>query len=171
VKIDFPKDHDLHSVGARWRATATAKVLNAAEVGAPDGLPASSSTQSWTDGFTVHAGSEHASPELWARVQLPGSDAVGGKTLRLQISLDIIYPSDRGDSGLSPTYQNREARVTREFAIHVAEADDKADYESAWWFAVVAGPLGILGGGAVLVWLAVALRSRARPTQLEWRQL
>jgi hypothetical protein len=171
VRIDFPKDHDLHSVGQRWRATATAKLLNAAEVGAPEELAASSSMQDWCDGFTVHAGTEHACPDLWARVQLPDGDGVAGKTLRLQVSLDLVYPSDCGQSGLSPTYQNRAARVTREFTVRVAEAEDKAVYESAWWLAVVGGPLGILGGGAVLVWLALALRSRARPTQVEWRQV
>jgi hypothetical protein len=170
VKIDFPKDHGIRTVDARWRAVATAKVLNAAEVGSPAELAASSSTQTWSDGFRVREGSERATPDLWARVQLPGDDAVGGKALRLQVSLDVVYPTATGHSGLDPTYENREATVTRGFTVRVAAAADKQDYENAWGTGVVVGLLGSLGGGVLLVWLTVGLRSRAEPTQVSLRE-
>jgi hypothetical protein len=171
VKLGFPADHDIRSVGGRWRAVATAKVLNANEVGVPAELAAASSTDNWGTDFVIHEGSERVSPTLYARVQLPGDDAVAGKTLRLRISLDVTYPSASGHAGFDPTFKNQGTAVTRDFTVRVAGADDKQDYEDAWWTALAVGLPGSLGGGALLAWLALALRSRARPTELQAREV
>ena len=171
VKFDFPDDHGIRSVDARWRAVATAKLLNADEIGAPTDLAAASSTDNWGTDFLVGEGSERAAPALYARVQLPGDDAVAGKTLRLRISLDVTYPSVSDRAGVNPTFRNQGMLVSRDFTVRVAGAEDKQDYEDAWWTGVIVGLLGSLGGGGLLAWLAVALRSGARPTQLLARDL
>jgi hypothetical protein len=171
VRFDFPKDHDIRSVDARWRAVATAKVLNADEAGAPAELHAGSSTDSWDEDFLAREGSERARPDLYARVQLPDDDSLAGKTVRLRVALEVTYPSISGRSGFRETFQNQGAPVSREFTVHVAAAEDKQDYEAAWSTGVLVGLVGTLGGGGLLVWLARGLRRRARPTELLARDL
>jgi hypothetical protein len=171
VKVDFPADHGIRSVGGRWRGVATAKVLNADEVGAAGELAAASSTDSWGTDFEINEGSERNTPALYARVQLPDDERLGGKTLRLRIELDVTYPSANGHSRLDATFRNQVAQVSRDFTVHVAAADDKQDYEDAWQVGLAVGLLGGLGGGGLLAWLAFALRWRARPTEVLARDL
>jgi hypothetical protein len=171
VKVDFPADHGIRSVGGRWRAVATAKVLNADEVGAAAELPVASATDNWGTDFVINEGNERVTPALYARVQLPDDERLGGKTLRLDVSLDVTYPSASGHSGPDAVFKNQGTRVSRDFTVHMAAADDKQDYEDAWQVGLAVGLLGGLGGGGLLALLAWALRWRARPTEVLARDL
>jgi hypothetical protein len=163
VTLDFPPDDDVRSIYGLWRAKATVKVANAAETGASQELPAVSSDRTWGEWMIVRERDMNRRQGLYARVQLPDDDSLGGKSLRLVVSLDVVYPQ-RG-YGTALQIQGRR-KVSREFTVRVAAAEDRDAYHTAWWAGAGLGLALALGGGVVLVWLAVRLRGRAQPTQL-----
>jgi hypothetical protein len=163
--------HNIRSVDGRWRGRPSVQVLNAAEFARPPVLAAEGRDDDWGDSFMVKPSQKYVSPRLEARLQIPGDPALGGKSLRVRVAMDVAYPSASGEgfkdwaTGAS-TFANRTAAVQQDYTIRLADAAVLRAYRRAWW---TWGSLGVLGGvfgGGLLVWLGLSLRSRAHPTEL-----
>ena len=89
----------LTSVKGLWRANGVATVLNAAEVSpAVKTLPVASENDNWGDEISVSSDeSKEKTSTLWARVKLPDSPELVGKTLKLRIDLAVAFPKLMGD--------------------------------------------------------------------------
>src|SRR5207245_2234123 len=127
VTVKFPDRDEIRSVQGRWRGNPEVKVLNAAEVGAPPTLTGAGRADSWGDEIRVKPSEKNLSGGLSARLKVPNNPALGGKTLRVKVTMNVMYPSAEGNS----RFLNRTTTVSREFTLRLAEAKALRDYRTA----------------------------------------
>jgi hypothetical protein len=162
-EVTIPLDSSIRSVGGYWRAAARATVVNAAEVGAPATLTATSDREGW-QGKTMVV-KDRRDPfepiQPWARVTIPDDAALGGKTLRLHLSLTVSYPVEVGKAGAA-----KDATVEKDVEIVLADAATQRLYRDTWQVGKWVGYLCCVLGGVGLVLLARRLQGQATPPQI-----
>jgi hypothetical protein len=153
----------FQSVDGKWAGTPKVELLNAAEVGGPPTLAASSQSPNWGERATVAQGASNWSPaELYVNVTVPDDPALAGRTLKLRATLDVVYPYRTGRS----TFVQKATTVSREFAVTLAAKADYHAFHIGWVIAVAGGGFGTLFGVTVLATAWDRLRARARPAEL-----
>jgi hypothetical protein len=177
VLIHFP-DPGLRSMNGLWRASARAELLNAAEIGGPATIPATSKTDDWGNKVWVREPSYPSLPEdspmrqLFAYLHLPNDAALGGKTLRVRITMEVMYPTYQRPTGWDilenrkGSFLNKTSPVSTEVTVQLTPAGGSEAYQMAWALAAGIGGLGYLVSGLGLRLLAQAQRSKAKPVEL-----
>ncbi len=161
--VQIPIEASMRTYGGYWVATAVVKALNADELGITPTLIGGSKTDKWGRVLHVSDGKAPFEPiKPWAKVTLPDDPNLGGKTLRLRVSLNITYPTDARRGGNHP---EASTLVTREVEIHLADAGADRLYKQAWYYGAGLGLAGCVLGGLALAALGRMLRARATPPQ------
>src|SRR5262249_1671082 len=144
-EVTLPVETTLRSYAGHWRATARATVLNAQETGAPRSLAASSNVEPWPKALVARDKKDPTeTAHAWARVTIRNDAALGGKTLRLRLALDVTY--------LAPAGKNVTAQVEtvyKEADVALTEAGTQALARDTWqiskwvgWLCCVLGGVG-----------------------------
>ncbi|HEX5273567.1 MAG TPA: hypothetical protein VFW33_23890 [Gemmataceae bacterium] len=178
VRVPIP-DSGLHGVGGRWRASATAQLLNAEEVGGPAALGASSRDEDWGNRILVHKDAGQKANEdlnvpirdLYADVSVPDVAALGGKSLRVKVTMNVSYPVDRGhqfslEHYWHEAFANQSSTVSKEVVLHLASGNDHRDYRAAWEYGAALGGLFYFAGGLGLLLLTSGRRPGGYPPEL-----
>ena len=142
--------HEIQSLKGHWRGKATARVTNAAEIGAPETLDAESKQDSWAG--TIHAKSseKNTSNTLWAYVRIPDNADLAGKRLELRVEVVAEFPvvNDR-------KYDIQQSKGELTTALVLAPPGAGTAYSLASW-------AGLLGGGGFFLIGSLVLASLAR---------
>jgi hypothetical protein len=162
VRVTFPAQHNIQCVSGLWHGNARARILNASEAAGLTILPAATQTDSWGEGIFVKSSEKNLTRSLHATVKIPKEAKLGGKTLRVEVGLDVTYPS----VALNNTFTNRKAAASHIVTIQLANLAACQTYRDAFAAGTTLGLLGCVGGGLGLFGLAFQLRSRARPTEI-----
>src|SRR5262245_5216720 len=174
VTITLPVPPETKSAGGRWRGEAIVEVLNAAAIGGPTTVPATTRSDGWGHAIEINR-SNLPLRTLWAVVQIPDDPALARQTLQIQLTLLVIYPVDKGfevqdgdgkDWDPKLAFENRTVALTREVSLSLADAGGSRRYRECWLIGAVLGLFGSLAGGGALVGLAAALRRRALPAEI-----
>ena len=171
VRVPIPAS-GLSGIHGYWKASATAQLLNAKEVGGPLLLNASSRSKDW--GNSIYADKPRGKAnenqslnvpinDLYADVYVPDVPALGGKTLRVKVTLNVAYPMDKGQQRSLGTYQyqafaDQSSTVSKEVVLHLAAGSGHRVYRAAWAYGAAFGGLLYFAGGVGLFLLT------ARPT-------
>jgi hypothetical protein len=162
TEVTIPLPFSTRTYAGNWRGLSpTATVLNAAELVTPATLPASSHKQHWGK-ITAVNDKKHPFEAVkpWIRVSIPDNADLGGKTMRLKVSLEVNYPTQGGSNNAEKT-----TVVEKEVAIALAEAGTGALYRQTWDIGKWVGVGCCLLGGLALYLLAQRMKQRALPHQ------
>jgi hypothetical protein len=159
LKVDMPARH-VQAVRSTWRGEATAQVLNAAEVNCTPTLKATTRNETWGESFRVKSEENGKPIHPYACLMLPDDPALGGKTLRVRVRLSIVYPA----KGPDRSFHNERTSVVRDVNLQLTPAEGRSLYWTAWSLGAVAGFVGCILGGLVLMWQALRLGSKALPS-------
>jgi hypothetical protein len=150
VDIYFPDE--IKSIKGYWNGKPTVTVTNAKELGlASAALPATSKDSHWGK-VMMGRGMRPRNEQLWATASLPESEGLEGKTLQLQIALDVAYPAKTGLFG----YEDVRQGFSHSTEVGLAWALAGLMYQVAWW-----GGL-LIGAGLIVLAELVLYRSAKR---------
>lgn len=157
----FP--NKITSVKGYWRGMGKAQVVNAAEVGlaAPE-LRIETKQDNWGQSISIGSKESKTSTNtLWLRVLLPNDAQLEGKTLQLNMMLNVEYPELKGSTfeAVRQSYQH-----TAEVRLSSAGAGGR--YKTWWWSGFLGGVLLITVSSNLLVRLSNDLRKLAHPTSI-----
>jgi hypothetical protein len=160
--IWFPEK--VTSVKGYWSGNALARVTNAADVGLKQPIvQATTKTSTWPQTIRAKRSERNSSSTLWVRVHLPEQQDLAGKTLQLQLELNVSYPAPMAG-------QERWNELRQQFrhtaTIRLADPNAGHTYKTAWWAGLVGGTLLTLVPALLLAVLANAFRRKANPTQI-----
>jgi hypothetical protein len=159
--LRFPAKDNIESVEGLWQGKPTVEVLNPAEVGSTT-LPVTTEYGSWGAQLQVDKNATKSSSNLYARVVLPDDPDLGGKEVRVRVTLAVTYPVAVTDK----LFTDRSKTASETFTIKVGKREQIAFYREAFHFGAGVALVTMLIGGIGLVVMASALRRQARPTQL-----
>jgi hypothetical protein len=134
-----------------WRGQPTVQILNAKEVGAPDKLEATGSNDPLGSEVKVYTmrgdrpNNHVLSPTI--RLSLPKDPALAGKTLQLQVTMNMTYAVLKG----SDQFITQTANVSSTFPVHIAPAESLRGGPVYLFGLVVGGIASCLGG----LWLTL----------------
>src|SRR5262249_20292222 len=103
--------------------------------------------------------SKESTKSLWVRVVLPPNPELEGKTVDLDLVLDVEFPQLRGNEWIPATSQ-----AAHRSSIQLASPGAGKAYKSAWWWGTCGGAALILFLSFWLARLADSFRHRALPT-------
>jgi hypothetical protein len=160
--IYFP--NKITSVKGYWQGNVRTEVLNAAEVGLGAGqIGSSSQHDNWGD--TIHIGSKESKTStktLWARVSLPPNPQLEGKTLKIKMTLNVLYPKLMGNNW----EQANEGPFVQTAEIRLGGAKAGSRYRAWWWGGFLGGVLLITVSSILFVRLSTGLCKLAQPTSI-----
>jgi hypothetical protein len=149
----FLPDIRVEGVGL-WRGQPTVRVLNAREVGAPEKIDALGNNDPFGAEVTVHTHrfenpTNHPFSPL-IRINLPKDPALGGKTLRLQVTMNMTYAVLKGRDQFIP----QSANVSTTFPVQIA-GPETLHGVPVYLFGIIAGGAASALGGIWFVLLAL----------------
>ena len=80
----------------------SAAIVNAAELGLPPTLTATSNNDFWADELRVRGSDLQRGSVPWAKVTVPNDPALQGKTVRVRVTMSVIYPVANGNPAWPP---------------------------------------------------------------------
>ena len=138
VSVYLPDE--ISSIKGRWVGKATVELLNAADLGLADRrMPAISNNESWGKLILGKGGTQ--TRQLWVGFSIPSDAKLAGKTMRMNINLDVKYPASTGLFGFKE--EQRTFQHTAEFRLASPRAG--LAYRILWWGG------GAIGGGLILL--------------------
>jgi hypothetical protein len=156
----FP--NKITSVGGHWQGNAVAQVLNAAELGLPPALGATSKNDNWGNSISVDSKSKTSNSTVWVQVQLPADAALAGKTLQLRLALAVRYPKLQGAKQFEPV----EESFTHTAELRLSTPKAGARYKSWWWGGLITGAALLVVSSVLVARLSSAMRQKALPTDI-----
>jgi hypothetical protein len=150
----------VKSIKGFWNGQATVTVLNADELGlANPRLECSTNTKTW--GGIIFGKSVRAEDvNLWTIVNLPSTDNLSDKIVRLRVNMDVNYPAERGHG-----FENEEKSIEDTIELHLASPHAGRTYRLLWWGGGVTGGILILLGSVWLIVQATAIKKTALPSK------
>jgi hypothetical protein len=155
----------ITSVKGFWKGTPEITVTNAQELGLPNPrLAGTSKVSSWNEKISIGSKESKTSTNtLWARVQLPADNRLEGKTLQLEIKMNVDFPMlQNANTWIPATYHVLPQHKT----IRLATQKAGSQYQTWWWSGFLGGAFLMLVPGFVLMRLSKAMRRRAHPTSI-----
>ncbi|MBS1912349.1 MAG: hypothetical protein JST22_10215 [Bacteroidetes bacterium] len=146
VRIDFPAR--VSAVGGMWNARATVHVINAAELGlgSPE-LPATSEQYQW--GETISGkGLTNKDEYLWADIAVPDTPELAGHALKVEATLDVVYPEMYSGNTL---FKEVKRSVTYPTTIVLSAPGSGARQKVFSWISTIGGGVMIILGGIILL--------------------
>ncbi len=141
----------------------TARFANLAELGIPEPkIVTGSSQDTWGNQFHVKSSEKHTHPWVWATATLPNDPKLEGKTVQLEIEMDVLYPKVSGDQFFSHVDS-----VKQTFPLTLARKGEGATYGMLWWIGLAGGPVLGLIGALVLRGSNSALKRSVPPPTVE----
>jgi hypothetical protein len=134
-----------------WRGQPTVRALNAKEVGAPEKLDARGNEEQWGSEVSVwlrrfeRPADQPLCPMI--RLSFPNNPALAGKTLQLQVSMNMTYAVLKGRDN----FENKSASVTSTFPVTLATPESLKG-GPVFLFALGAGCVASALGG---LWLCL----------------
>src|SRR5262249_20353396 len=101
---------------------------------------------------------EHIKP--WIDLAIPNEPALGGKTVKLLVTMHITHPVRARRGGNHP---EATTKIEKEVTLQLAEAGNEQVYKQAWQAGCAVGLGGCLLGGFVLTFLGYTMRWNANP--------
>ncbi len=158
----------ITSVKGYWNTQGpiVVNLVNSAELGLqgqPVNFQARANTSNWAGGISVSSKeSKTSSPRLYAYVRLPNDERLIGKTLQLQISMNVQFPQLQG----SNQFINVTNNFTHTAPLVVSASKAGSNFVGLWWIGFVAGLVLTLAGGMTLALASAAFREKALPTDI-----
>jgi hypothetical protein len=153
----------ITTVKGYWKGRPHAQIANAAEFNlANPTLKATSQNDTWGEKISIGSKeSKESTKSLWVRVVLPPNPELAGKTVDLDLKLDVEFPQLRGNEWFPATSQSEHRS-----SIQLASPGAGKAYKSAWWWGMCGGAALILFLSFWLARLADSFRHRALPTNV-----
>jgi len=179
VYVYFPRS--INSIKWMWRGAVQTTVENAAEAGVaaqpagpekqlraapPVQLAARAKADNWGGTIRIKSSQRNSRSRLWAYVRLPDDPSLAGKTLRLRIDMDVVYPA----SVDLLNWEDKTEHHTHTATLTVSAGRAAGTYVRAWWFGFLAGISLMLLSGALLAVASRAFRKKALPTRTYSRE-
>jgi hypothetical protein len=98
--------------------------------------------------------------QLWTTIKLPSSENLAGKTIQLQINMDVTYPAEHGRG-----FQNEEESVEETVELHLASPRAGRTFRLVWWGGGAGGGILVLLGSIWLIVQATAIKKTALPSK------
>jgi hypothetical protein len=141
----------------------SARIANFAELGIPEPkIVTGSSQETWGQQFHVKSREKHTHPWIWATATLPDDPKLEGKTVQLEVEMDVLYPKVSGDQFFSNVDS-----VKQTFPLALAKKGDGATYGLLWWIGLAGGPVLGLIGALILRGSNSALKNSVPPPTVE----
>ena len=155
IKVEFP--NRVSSVQGLWMGReVSASILNARELGLPDGrAKASSHPGFWGAELRVKKSEKSQTVRPWVKVVMPPADALADREVRLGMNLIVGYPEMAGPNG----FENRTTALAHEIRLRLGSDRAGKTYMTAWWAAMV-------GGAVALTLLSLLARPAVAPAGL-----
>jgi hypothetical protein len=159
--VYFPSK--ITSVKGHWRGVGKAQIVNAAEIGlANSELRIESKQDNWGNSISVGSRESKTSTNtLWLRVVLPNDPNLEGKTLKLNMAINVFYPKLMGNS-----FEDVSESYSHTAEIRLSSAGAGGRYKAWWWGGFVGGALLITVSSILLVRLSNGLCKLAQPTSI-----
>lgn len=158
--VYFPEK--ISSIKGMWSGSPQVTVVNAGELGGPVAVTATSKNSSWGNTITAKSREKNSSSTLWARVQFPADPRLAGKTLQLQITMNVQYPAIMGARQWAPQSKTASHRAT----IEMSSPGAGTKYKMGFWLGFIGGCGLLFLGGGLLPVFSNAFRHKALPTTI-----
>jgi hypothetical protein len=153
----------IEAVKGLWRGMPQVVLLNPDEVGGPIPLSATAQSDDWGNTITISSKSPTTSKKsLWAKLQLPADSRLAGKTLKVQINMNVTFPAISGNKQWSPQTQN----VTHTQTIELSGAGAGGKLKGAFWFGFIVGNALMLLASGLLPVFTNRFREAAHKTSI-----
>jgi len=152
IEIRFAES--VQSIKSYWagRPTITATIVGEPNE-KPFGISGASKQDVWGDQIQAKKSEKNSYSRLWVTAIIPNRADLAGKTLQLQIKLNVTCPAMNGLMFMNSNYD-----VHKTINIQLASVKAGATYDLLWWIGFA------VGGGLVMV-LTTMLRSMANRMQ------
>jgi hypothetical protein len=156
----------IRTLKGLWQATGSVSVIDPpADVpDCPKQLSFRSGGKPWGDRIggtsAITWSDESVSP--WIDVQLPDRPELVGKTLQLDIYVQVAYPIEWG----TKTFENQQKTYNLKTSVAFAAPGARQSYRATWVVATVLGLLLCLGGSLALGRFDRSLRSWASDVEI-----
>jgi hypothetical protein len=158
----------IETVGGYWRPDprgvdpVRATVQNADELKVANARwTAETNKADWGDRISVKSGEKRSSRRVWMRVNIPPEENLAGKEVKLNLSLDVEFPTLVGNNAFQPDYRSFKHATT----LRLGSPRAGATYTTLWWVGLVGGGLLSLALSAMLIARANGLIRRGDPTR------
>lgn len=153
----------ITSVKGYWRGLGKAQVVNAAEVGLPaSDLRLETKQDNWGQSISIGSKESKTSTNtLWLRVLLPIDPQLEGKTLKLHMVLNVVYPELKGIS-----FDEVSQQFSHTVEIRLGGAGAGNRYKVWWWGGFLAGVMLVTVSSLLLVRLSSGMCKLAQPTSI-----
>jgi hypothetical protein len=152
----------IYSIKSYWRGSATARVANAAAIGlAVPQVQARTNEDSWGDRISLKRSEENGSSKLWVDLTMPDKPELAGKTLDLELSVNVQFPAGGGGS-----FHNAQNTYQPKARVQLASTRAGFTYQALLLFGSLGGAVLIVLAGFALKVFAEHMKKEARPTKL-----
>ncbi|MFL5329436.1 MAG: hypothetical protein ACJ8C4_11025 [Gemmataceae bacterium] len=150
----------ISSVKGYWSANSTVQATR------PDGGPrfnvtSTTNKSSWGSSISLKSSEKDSNSRLWAGVTLPNDPGLEGKTLNLQMDLNVTYPKIAGQG-----FNVHDAAYHHATSLRVASAGAGARYVRTWWIGFLTATACSLGFTRYLIRIAKTHQRLALPTEV-----
>jgi hypothetical protein len=154
-------DEKISAVNSKWKGQVIAVVTNGGELGMENPILQGETKKSdWGDTISGKSVS-NSSRTMWATVNLPADAELAGKTLKLTIIVDAIYPFMVGNG-----FNEEEKIFKHDTELTLSSPNAGKTYKSTWWIGQILVIVLSIAGAAVLVGTCTALKNQANPTSI-----
>ena len=155
----FYFDDKIVSINGMWRGSARATVVNADEVGFDIPVAdASTKDSSWGDTITGKSVS-NSTNKMWANVHFPDDPQWTGKTLDLDLSVQVTYPYESGGG-----FDNASRKYRHRADVTLSTPGAGTLYHQTWWMGQVGVLVLVVVGTFLLLGSCKSLRQKAHAT-------
>lgn len=152
----------INSVKGYWSGQPRVTVLNAAELGVPVNIGATSKSESWGNRISVKSSEKNSHPSLWAYLQIPPDPQLAGKLLKLKIDMNVRYPTMGGGD----SFQETNSQFSRNAEITLSSPGAGKVYKGSFWLGYLGGCALLFGAGALLPVFCNQFKTQARETSI-----
>jgi hypothetical protein len=150
------------SVKKLWSGQPRVTVLNAAEVGVPVTVGATSNNDNWGNSISVKSSEKNSSFTPWARLQFPADANLAGKKLDLRVDMTLTYPSLAGGN----SWQPQTKALSHTMTVHLSSARAGGTFKGSFWLGFVGGMGLLFLAGGLLPIFSNQFRQKAHPTRI-----
>ena len=131
ARVDFPQT--VHAIAGNWAGTARVDRATVVGRGEVQGFTASAPKKDWGDSVK----GKSSKTEVWAEVHVPEDAALVGATVRLELSLDVVFAELSGTREFEETTELFQHKAT----LVLSSAGAGGAYGFLWWSGTILGLL------------------------------
>jgi hypothetical protein len=152
----------LSSVKKLWNAQARVTVINPADIGGPIAINATTNSDNWGNTISVKSSEKNSYFRPWARLQIPADPRLAGKTLQLQIDMNVTFPKVMGAN----QWQQQTQAISHRTSLTLSSSGAGMLLKMSFWVGFLGGTVLLFLAGGLLPVFSNKFRAQALETSI-----